>query len=290
MTIRVAVVTGGNKGIGLEIVRVLCRQLGDGGVVYLTARNESRGQQAVELLGKEGLAPKFHILDVMDTGTISRFRDYIKKTHGGLDILVNNAGIGTPPDLSSHDQAQTVLATNFTGLLEVSQSLIPLLRSGGRVVHLASTTAHMAFLQLGDKVKARFRQVSSEQDVIDLMSDFLKVQKAGTIAQEGWMEWSYGISKLGVVSLATMQAQEISKDSSRQDILINSCCPGFVHTDMTANLSDDFYGGKKVSIVEGADTPVYLATLPAGSTEPHGKFLLRRQVYDFINSDMEIQI
>ncbi|XP_071495585.1 carbonyl reductase [NADPH] 1-like [Diadema antillarum] len=174
MAIRVAVVTGGNKGIGLEIVRVLCRQLGDGGVVYLTARDESRGQQAVELLRKEGLTPKFHILDVTDAGTISRYRDYIEKTHGGLDILVNNAGIGTPQDLSSYDQAQTVIATNFTGLLEVSRSLIPLLRSGGRVVHLASTMAHMAFTQVGDRVRAKFRQVSSEQDVIDLMSDFLK--------------------------------------------------------------------------------------------------------------------
>ena len=59
---RVAIVTGSNKGIGLAIVRKLCRQFE--GDVFLTARNEERGQDAIKLLQAEGLNPKFHQLDI----------------------------------------------------------------------------------------------------------------------------------------------------------------------------------------------------------------------------------
>ena len=86
-------VTGANKGIGLEIVRALCRHFGQDGVVYLTARNNGRGLAAVELLQKEGLDPKFHLLDVTDQSTIDKLRTHLEIEHGGIDILINNAGI-----------------------------------------------------------------------------------------------------------------------------------------------------------------------------------------------------
>ena len=85
-------VTGANKGIGFAIVRALCKQL-DNGIVYLTARSEERGKEAVAKLNEEGLQPKFHQLDVTDSASVSKLRDFLKETHGGLDILVNNAGI-----------------------------------------------------------------------------------------------------------------------------------------------------------------------------------------------------
>ena len=73
-------------------MRALCKQL-DNGIVYLTARNEERGREAVAKLNEEGLQPKFHQLDVTDSVSVSKLRDFLKETHGGLDILVNNAGI-----------------------------------------------------------------------------------------------------------------------------------------------------------------------------------------------------
>ena len=85
-------VTGANKGIGFAIVRALCKQL-DNGIVYLTARNEERGREAVARLNQEGLQPKFLQLDVTDPASVKQLKDYIKETYGGLDILVNNAGI-----------------------------------------------------------------------------------------------------------------------------------------------------------------------------------------------------
>jgi len=72
----VAIVTGGNKGIGLGVVRGLCKQFK--GDVYLTARDEARGKAAVASLEAEGLSPKFHLCDLGDLATVEALRDTIK--------------------------------------------------------------------------------------------------------------------------------------------------------------------------------------------------------------------
>merc|ERR1711892_473889 len=91
IVMKVAVVTGGNKGIGLGIVRALCKQFE--GDVYLTSRDEGRGKEAVELLKAEGLSPLFAVLDLGNEETIFKVRDTMKEKYGGIDVLVNNAGI-----------------------------------------------------------------------------------------------------------------------------------------------------------------------------------------------------
>lgn len=85
--IRYAVVTGANKGIGLEI----CRQLACNGVmVVLTARDEKKGMEAVENLKRSGLSNLvvFHQLDVVDPSSIASLADFVKSHFGKLDILV----------------------------------------------------------------------------------------------------------------------------------------------------------------------------------------------------------
>ena len=88
---RVAVVTGGNKGIGLAIVRRMCKEFN--GDVYLTARDDGRGREAVKLLEGEGLKPKYHQLDITSSASIENLRAYLQDSYGGLDVLINNAGI-----------------------------------------------------------------------------------------------------------------------------------------------------------------------------------------------------
>ncbi|GMQ07136.1 hypothetical protein CsSME_00051466 [Camellia sinensis var. sinensis] len=96
---RIAIVTGGNKGIGLEI----CKQLASNGImVILTARDEKRGLKAVKNLKACGLSDiLFHQLDVTDQASIASMADFIKNKFGKLDILVRfNADV-------------TCLATSF---------------------------------------------------------------------------------------------------------------------------------------------------------------------------------
>jgi len=94
----VAVVTGSNQGIGFGIVRGLCKQFQ--GTVYLTARCEDQGLEAVKQLQSEGLNPAFHQLDISDEESRLRFRDALKCKHDGIGILVNNAGVSTKQDSS----------------------------------------------------------------------------------------------------------------------------------------------------------------------------------------------
>ena len=84
---RVAVVTGGNKGIGWEV----CRQLaGNGVTVVLTARDEAKGAAAVEKLRDLGLSDVlFHQLDITDAPSIARIAEFLKTRFGKLDILVS---------------------------------------------------------------------------------------------------------------------------------------------------------------------------------------------------------
>ncbi len=96
---KLAIVTGSNKGIGLATVKGLAKKLQDGWHVYLTARNEERGLNALEEVKKEGFNNvHFHQLDIDDEASIDKLRDFVKEKYGGIDILINNAAIAFKRD------------------------------------------------------------------------------------------------------------------------------------------------------------------------------------------------
>jgi NAD(P)-dependent dehydrogenase (short-subunit alcohol dehydrogenase family) len=142
MTGKIALITGGNKGIGLEI----CRNLSSAGcTVLLGARNVERGRQAVLQLEQAGLAGIHCIdLDVTRQETITAAAHQIEKRYGRLDILVNNAGVNLPgdglPGAADPDVVQSIFAANFFGPLRVAQTMLPLLRKSpaGRIVNVSS--------------------------------------------------------------------------------------------------------------------------------------------------------
>lgn len=139
---KVAVVTGGNKGIGLE----LSRNLSDAGcTVLLGAREEERGRQAVRILEQSGRNDIHFIeIDVTRQATITAAAQAIETRYGHLDILMNNAGINVPgdglPGTADVEAVQRVFETNFLGALRVVQTMLPLLRksSSGRIVNVSS--------------------------------------------------------------------------------------------------------------------------------------------------------
>ena len=90
---KVAVVTGSYRGIGVEIVKGLCKKFD--GDVFVTARNSESGQKSVQELEKQGYTAKFHQLDIENDKSVQNFASFLKENYGGLDILVNNAAIFT---------------------------------------------------------------------------------------------------------------------------------------------------------------------------------------------------
>ncbi|KAL3880693.1 hypothetical protein ACJMK2_032913 [Sinanodonta woodiana] len=271
-TRRVAVVTGSNKGIGFAIVRGLCKSFN--GDVYLTARNEGLGRKAVEDLKKEGLNPLFHQLDISDSTSIQNLKAFLQKQYGGLDVLVNNAAIAYKGDSKAPfaEQAEVTLKVNFWDNLAVCEALYPLLRPHARVVSLSSITSSMSFGRCSDSLKTKIMNPNiTITQLKELMEEFEAAAKSDTVEQNGWPKWAYGVSKIGVRVMSYIQAKAFAHDSSRPDIIVNSCCPGYVSTDMSS------HKGTK-TIDEGAVTPLYLALLPPNVESPKGEFVREKVV------------
>ena len=173
----VAVVTGSNKGIGFGIVRGLCKRFQ--GDVYLTSRDEARGLAAVEALKKEGLNPKFHVLDISNEETIIKLRDYMKETYGGIDILVNNAGIAFKAAATEPIgvQAKVTLATNYWANKRACEILFPVLNAGARVVNMSSYCGFLGHIgaKSGDKVKPHMSNVKHYLVVKFIFNDRTKL-------------------------------------------------------------------------------------------------------------------
>ncbi|XP_029640283.1 carbonyl reductase [NADPH] 1 [Octopus sinensis] len=273
--VKVAVVTGSNKGIGFAIVRALCKKFE--GDVIATARDVGRGEAAIAELGKEGCQAKFHQLDITDTKSISAFANYLKETYGGLDILVNNAGIAYKQASTApfSEQAEVTLRCNFTGTLDVCRQIFPLLHPHARVVNVSSMSSVRALNKCSTDLREKFidKNLTIPQ-LENLMAQFVTDVKNGDHEAKGWPSTAYGVSKLGKTAMTIIQ-QKVLDSEGKEDIVVNACCPGYVDTDMSS------HKGPK-TIDEGADTPVYLALLPPNVKEPRGNFVSERQIHKWI--------
>jgi NAD(P)-dependent dehydrogenase (short-subunit alcohol dehydrogenase family) len=224
---RVALVSGGNRGLGREVAQQLAAQ---GYTVVIGCRDTSRGEEAARELGNGIVARQ---LDVTDEESIERCISSLAAEFGRLDVLVNNAGVegsGWETDAADVDldEVREILETNLFGAWRLAQAALPLMRRNGygRIVNLSSGM--------------------------------------GQLDDMGGHAPGYRVSKTGLNALTRMLAGELGGEN----VLVNSCCPGWVRTDM---------GGPNArrSVQEGADTPVWLATLPDDG--PRGGFFRDRE-------------
>ena len=235
---RVALVTGANRGLGFAISRQLAQK---GIAVVLAVRDPEKGQAARERLNRQGLE-SVHVqaLDVTDVNSIHCALEQIKNSFGKLDILVNNAGIviddrATILDITP-DVLQQTLQTNFYGPLVLCQCCIPLMRAG-RYGRIVNISSTLGSLT----------------DMVDFNSPY-----------SGSQTPAYRLSKTILNGLTALVAREVKNDN----ILVNSVCPGWIRTDMGGNQAP-------LSAEQGADTPVWLATLE--DTGPSGGFFRDRE-------------
>jgi 2-deoxy-D-gluconate 3-dehydrogenase len=135
---KVAIVTGGNGGIGLGMARGLGAA---GALVVIAARNEEKSREAAHELRKEGCRADAIECDVTDEGEVQRLVDQVASRHARLDILVNNAGTTVrkrPQDMDLHEW-RYVMDTNLTSAFLCCKAAYPLLkREGGKVVNVGS--------------------------------------------------------------------------------------------------------------------------------------------------------
>lgn len=263
---RVAVVTGGNKGIGFAVVKELCSRFY--GNVYLTARDVTRGQNAVKKLEKQGLRPKFHQLDVTDEDSIRAFCNYLSRKYRGVDILVNNAGIAfkVPAEEGFYGQALDTLDVNYFGLRDVCMHLYPLLNKHARIVHVSSNSGRLSLI-CNETLRTKFLNPNlTESQLDDLLDEYLEAVKLKKHLEDGWPNCAYIVSKVGVGALTEIQQRKFETYRVIQfDIVVNSVYPGYIQTDMTN------YKGK-FTAEHAAEVIVYCTLLPE-NTEIRGKHI-----------------
>jgi NAD(P)-dependent dehydrogenase (short-subunit alcohol dehydrogenase family) len=228
----VALVTGANKGIGLQIAKDLAAR---GFTVLVGARNLERGEAAAKSVGSDARAIQ---LDVTNQASIAAAAERIRKEFGRLDVLVNNAGISHTGKAgrsleemvksgrlsgASLDEVRTIFETNVFGVIAVTQAMLPLLREApaGRIVNVSS----------------RAGSLTTNADPTN--------PRRSTFG-------AYSLSKTALNAITLAFAIELEPTR----IKVNAACPGFTATDL-----NNFQGTRTVQ--QAAREPVRLALLDA---------------------------
>ena len=234
---RVALVTGANRGIGLEIARKLAEK---GLTVIMAVRDRQKGMAAQKLLLDRELDVHLAHLDVADATSIIAAAGKIEDTFGRLDVLINNAGINIDHHTGIRELSlgllYKTLETNCFGPLLLSQTCIPVMakHSYGRIVNISSI-------------------LGSLTDIVSPESPY-----------SGRQSPAYSLSKTLLNGITAL----LARDLRQQNILVNAVCPGWTRTDL---------GGPKASVSpeQAADALLWLATLPDNG--PTGGFFREHQ-------------
>lgn len=193
---KVALVTGANKGLGLEIARQLGQQ---GFTVVLGARQDKGAAPAAELRSL-GIEAHTVTLDVTNAADIEAAADFLKKQFGRLDVLVNNAGVQLDHgfDVSSDTLRQTYEA-NVIGPYAITQALLPLLRQApaGRIVNQSSILGSLTAISQGQGGSWATPGYTSSKAALNMLTVVLAQHLADTnikvnAAHPGWVKTDLG--------------------------------------------------------------------------------------------------
>ncbi|OGX46599.1 MAG: 3-oxoacyl-[acyl-carrier-protein] reductase [Omnitrophica WOR_2 bacterium RIFCSPLOWO2_12_FULL_51_8] len=205
---KVALITGGGRGIGRAIAMYFAREGADIAAADVNLADAENTCREIEALGRKSLALE---VDVTDYGKVEDGVNKILDKWGKVDILVNNAGVTKDNLLVRMSQAEwdTVLAVNLKGTFNciraVSRQMIK--QRGGRVINIASII--------------------------------------GLIGNPG--QANYAASKAGIIALTKSAAKELAS----RNINVNAVAPGFIQTEMTANLPEELKSRMKQNIPAG---------------------------------------
>jgi NAD(P)-dependent dehydrogenase (short-subunit alcohol dehydrogenase family) len=242
-----ALVTGGNRGLGLETLRKLVDRGFD---VIGTARDRASGERAARELGP---SVRFVELDVTDPASVDRAARSLPDIR--LDVLVNNAG--TSLDGFDGEVAARTLDTNYHGAVRVTDAFSPRLAPNANVVNVSSGMGELS--AASPELRRRLLDPALTRAALDaLVDDFVARVRAGAHDLGGWPRNAYRVSKIALNAFTRLLAPSLGEGRR-----VNAVSPGWVRTRMGGS-------GAPRSVERGAEGIVWAATL--GRDGPNGEF------------------
>ncbi|WP_448212026.1 SDR family oxidoreductase [Colwellia sp. MEBiC06753] len=196
MVKKIALVTGGNRGLGKAITTQLAQQ---GMHVIVTARVLADGQQVVDELNHQGLSAECMVLDVNSEQEITKVVAAIQEKHARLDVLVNNAGVALDKWVSAQDLSLDVfkatMNTNVYACLSLIQACLPLMKQQGygRIVNMSSELGSLTEMQMGMTLAYR-----TSKTALNAITRILAIELADypnikiNAAAPGWVKTELG--------------------------------------------------------------------------------------------------
>jgi NAD(P)-dependent dehydrogenase (short-subunit alcohol dehydrogenase family) len=212
-----ALVTGANRGLGLEAARQLSAR---GWSVILGCRDTRKGEAAAKSIANASV----RAIDVGDVPSAKTLGARLARDGIVLDALVNNAGMS----MRGFDErvAEQTLRVNLLGALAVTDAVAPQIKAGGAIVMVSSQMGYLSVLS--EPARSRVERAASIDEIEALAREFVEGVAGKRHERAGWPSSAYSVSK----ALLNAATRVLARTYAPREIRVNSVCPGWARTDM----------------------------------------------------------